>query len=197
LLLAFRSVLVPVKAALMNIVSVCAAYGVVTAVFQWGWGAGLLGLDGPVPIDSYVPMVLFAVLFGLSMDYEVFLLSAIQEHWSRTGDNSVAVRRGLAETGGVITSAALIMVCVFASFILVDNPTVKIFGLGLATAIVVDATIVRCLLVPATMVLLGRWNWWLPHWLDRLLPHVLDHQAATPEPRSPAGVPTLEEAREA
>ncbi|MFL6126323.1 MMPL family transporter [Actinophytocola sp.] len=181
LLLAFRSVLLPVKAALMNILSVCAAYGVVTAVFQWGWGAGLLGLDGPVPIDSYVPMVLFAVLFGLSMDYEVFLLSAIQEHWTRTGDNHVAVRRGLAETGGVITSAALIMVCVFASFVLVDNPTVKIFGLGLATAIIVDATIVRCLLVPATMVLLGRWNWWLPRWLDRLLPHMLDHRAPVPE----------------
>jgi putative drug exporter of the RND superfamily len=197
LLLAFRSVLVPVKAALMNIVSVGAAYGVVTAVFQWGWGAGLLGLDGPVPIDSYVPMVLFAVLFGLSMDYEVFLLSAIQEHWTRTGDNNAAVRRGLAETGGVITSAALIMVCVFASFILVDNPTVKIFGLGLATAIVVDATIVRCLLVPATMVLLGRWNWWLPRGLDRLLPHVLDHQAATPEPPTPATAATLEKAREA
>jgi RND superfamily putative drug exporter len=115
------------------------------------------------------------------MDYEVFLLSAIQEHWTRTGDNSVAVRRGLAETGGVITSAALIMVCVFASFILVDNPTVKIFGLGLATAIVVDATIVRCLLVPATMVLLGRWNWWLPRWLDRLLPHMLDHRTPVPK----------------
>jgi RND superfamily putative drug exporter len=186
LLLAFRSVLLPVKAALMNIVSVCAAYGVVTAVFQWGWGAGLLGLDGPVPIDSYVPMVLFAVLFGLSMDYEVFLLSAIQEHWTRTGDNHVAVRRGLAETGGVITSAALIMVCVFASFILVDNPTVKIFGLGLATAIVVDATVVRCLLVPATMVLLGRWNWWLPHWLDRLLPHMLDHRTPVSQPESRA-----------
>jgi putative drug exporter of the RND superfamily len=183
LLLAFRSVLLPLKAALMNIVSVCAAYGVVTAVFQWGWGAGLLGLDGPVPIDSYVPMVLFAVLFGLSMDYEVFLLSAIQEHWARTGDNGLAVRRGLAETGGVISSAALIMVCVFASFILVDNPTVKIFGLGLATAIVVDATITRCLLVPATMVLLGRWNWWLPRWLDRLLPHILDHRVAGPEPQ--------------
>ncbi|MCE6998313.1 MMPL family transporter [Saccharothrix sp. S26] len=177
LLLAFRSVLLPIKAALMNIVSVCAAYGVVTAVFQWGWGAGLLGLDGPVPIDSYVPMVLFAVLFGLSMDYEVFLLSAIQEHWTRTGDNHVAVRRGLAETGGVITSAALIMVCVFASFVLVDNPTVKIFGLGLATAVVVDATVVRCLLVPATMVLLGRWNWWLPRPLDRLLPRAFDHRA--------------------
>ena len=184
LLLAFRSLLLPVKAALMNIVSVCAAYGVVTAVFQWGWGAGLLGLDGPVPIDSYVPMVLFAVLFGLSMDYEVFLLSSVQEHWTRTGDNRVAVRRGLAETGGVITSAALIMVCVFASFILVDNPMVKIFGLGLATAIVVDATIVRCLLVPATMVLLGRWNWWLPRWLDRLLPHLLDHRASVPEPET-------------
>jgi RND superfamily putative drug exporter len=184
LLLAFRSVLLSVKAALMNIVSVCAAYGVVTAVFQWGWGAGLIGLDGPVPIDSYVPMVLFAVLFGLSMDYEVFLLSAVREHWVRTGDNLAAVRRGLAETGGVITSAALIMVCVFASFVLVDNPTIKIFGLGLAAAIVVDATIVRCLLVPATMVLLGRWNWWLPRWLDRLLPHVLGHRAHAPEPEA-------------
>ncbi len=178
LLLAFRSVLLPVKAALMNLVSVCAAYGVVTAVFQWGWGASLIGLEGPVPIDSYVPMVLFAVLFGLSMDYEVFLLSAVREHWARTGDNLAAVRRGVAETGGVITSAALIMVCVFASFVLVDNPIVKIFGLGLATAIVVDATVVRCLLVPAAMVLLGRWNWWLPRWLDRLLPHLLDHRDA-------------------
>jgi RND superfamily putative drug exporter len=195
LLLAFRSVLLPVKAALMNIVSVGAAYGVVTAVFQWGWGAGLFGLDGPVPIDSYVPMVLFAVLFGLSMDYEVFLLSAIQEHWARTGDNRVAVRRGVAETGGVITAAALIMVCVFASFVLVDNPTVKIFGLGLATAIVVDATITRCLLVPATMVLLGRWNWWLPPWLDRLLPHLLDHRGAVPEPGTRTATATLEDQR--
>nr|WP_143229220.1 MMPL family transporter [Actinophytocola xanthii] len=175
LLLAFRSILLPLKAALMNLVSVCAAYGVVTAVFQWGWGASLLGLDGPMPIDSYVPMVLFAVLFGLSMDYEVFLLSAVREHWRRDGDNDAAVRRGVAETGGVITSAALIMVCVFASFVLVGEPQVKVFGVGLATAIIVDATIVRCLLVPATMVLLGRWNWWLPRWLDRLLPRVLDH----------------------
>ncbi|WP_459723190.1 MMPL family transporter [Actinophytocola sp. KF-1] len=180
LLLAFRSLLLPVKAALMNLVSVCAAYGVVTAVFQWGWGASLLGLDGPVPIDSYVPMVLFAVLFGLSMDYEVFLLSAVREHWLRTGDNHAAVRRGTAETGGVITSAALIMVCVFASFVLVGDPVVKIFGLGLATAIIVDATVVRCLLVPATMVLLGRWNWWLPRWLDRALPRVLDHAPPSP-----------------
>jgi RND superfamily putative drug exporter len=187
LLFAFRSLLLPIKAALMNLVSVCAAYGVVTAVFQWGWGATLLGLEGPVPIDSYVPMVLFAVLFGLSMDYEVFLLSAVQEHWARTADNRTAVRRGVAETGGVITSAALIMVCVFASFVLVDNPIVKIFGLGLATAIVVDATVVRCLLVPATMVLLGRWNWWLPHWLDRLLPHFLDHRDTDMSTTRPPG----------
>ncbi len=190
LLLAFRSLLLPVKAALMNLVSVCAAYGVVTAVFQWGWGASLIGLDGPVPIDSYVPMVLFAVLFGLSMDYEVFLLSAVREHWLRTGDNHAAVRRGTAETGGVITSAALIMVCVFASFVLVGDPVVKIFGLGLATAIIVDATVVRCLLVPATMVLLGRWNWWLPRWLDRALPRVLDH---APPTSAPARVPSMAE----
>jgi RND superfamily putative drug exporter len=188
LLLVFRSLLLPLKAAVMNLLSVCAAYGVVTAVFQWGWGTSLLGLDGPVPIDSYVPMVLFAVLFGLSMDYEVFLLTAIGEHWARTGDDRAAIRRGLAETGGVITSAALIMVCVFASFVLVDSPTVKIFGLGLASAVIVDATVIRCLLVPATMVLLGRWNWWLPAWLDRWLPHVLDHRTPAPAPPEPEPV---------
>jgi RND superfamily putative drug exporter len=178
LLIAFRSLVLPLKAAAMNLISVAAAYGVVTAVFQWGWGSRLLGLEGPVPIDSYVPMVLFAVLFGLSMDYEVFLLSAIREHWQRNRDNTAATRRGMAETGGVITSAALIMVCVFASFVLAPDPTVKIFGLGLATAIIVDATIVRCLLVPATMTLLGRWNWWLPAPIDRVLPHFLEHRTA-------------------
>lgn len=162
LMVAFRSVVLPLKAAAMDLVSVVAAYGVVTAVFEWGWGAGLLGLDGPVAIDSYVPMLLFAVLFGLSMDYEVFLLSAIRDHWRETGDTSVAVRRGLASTGRIITAAATIMLAVFGSFVLVDDPVIKVFGVGLAVAVVVDATVVRCVLGPAVMVLAGRWNWWMP-----------------------------------
>ena len=172
LMLAYRSLLIPVKAAAMNLLSIAAAYGVVTMVFQWGWGAHLIGLSGPVPIDSYVPMMIFAVLFGLSMDYEVFLLTAFREQWERTGDMKVSVRRGLADTGRIVTAAALIMVVVFGSFILSSDPTVKIFGVGLATAVAVDATIVRCLLVPAIMVLAARGTWWLPGWLDRLLPHV-------------------------
>ncbi|MEU4236434.1 MMPL family transporter [Actinoplanes sp. NPDC026619] len=159
---AFRAPVVAAKAALMNLLSVGAAYGVLTAVFQWGWGVRLTGLDGPVPIEAYVPMMLFALLFGLSMDYEVFLLTAVRESWVRTGDNARSVRDGLAGTGVVITSAALIMVCVFASFVLSSDPIVKMIGLGLAVAIAVDATVIRGLLVPATMALLGRANWWTP-----------------------------------
>ncbi|GAB7044557.1 MULTISPECIES: MMPL family transporter [Catenuloplanes] len=161
-LVAFRAPVVAAKAAAMNLLSVAAAYGALTAVFQWGWGAELIGLDGPVPIEAYVPMMLFALLFGLSMDYEVFLLTAVREHWERTGDNRRAVRDGLAETGVVITSAALIMVCVFASFVLGDEPVIKMMGLGLAVAITVDATVIRGLLVPAVMTLLGAANWWTP-----------------------------------
>lgn len=172
LMLAYRSLLIPFKAAMMNLISIAAAYGVVTAVFQWGWGAHLIGVDAPVPIESYVPMMMFAVLFGLSMDYEVFLLTAFREHWERCGDMHIAVRRGLADTGRLVTSAALIMVAVFGSFILSDNTTVKIFGVGLATAVLVDASIVRCLLVPAIMVLAAKGTWWLPGWLDRLLPQL-------------------------
>jgi RND superfamily putative drug exporter len=154
----------------MDLISVAAAYGVVVAVFEWGWGVTWLGLDGPIAIDSYVPMMMFAVLFGLSMDYEVFLLSAIREHRIASGDTLVAVRRGLAETGGIITAAALIMVAVFSSFVLMNDPVVKVFGLGLAVAVVVDATLVRCILVPALMVLLGEANWWLPRWMGGGLP---------------------------
>jgi RND superfamily putative drug exporter len=172
LMLAYRSLVIPLKAAAMNLLSISAAYGVVVAVFQWGWGAELIGLDGPVPIESYVPMMMFAVLFGLSMDYEVFLLTAFTEHFQRSGDIVTAVRRGLADTGQLITAAALIMVVVFASFILPDNAIVKMFGVGLATAVLVDATIVRCVLVPSLMVLAARWTWWLPGWLDRALPHL-------------------------
>ena len=162
LLLAFRSVLLPLKAALCNLLSVAAAYGVVTFIFQEGHGASLIGLDGPVPIVSYVPLLMFAILFGLSMDYEVFLLSQIQEHFELDGDTRKAVVDGLATTGRVITSAALIMVCVFSSFVLNGNVVVKQFGVGLAVAIAIDATLVSCLLVPAIMTLLGDSCWWIP-----------------------------------
>jgi putative drug exporter of the RND superfamily len=172
LLLAFRSILLPVKAALANLLSVAAAYGVVTFVFQEGHGASLLGLEGAVPIASYVPLLMFAILFGLSMDYEVFLLTQIQEHYKQSGDPHDAVVRGLASTGRVITSAALIMVFVFASFVLNGSAIVKEFGVGLAAAIAIDATIVRCLAVPAVMALLGNAAWWLPKWLDRVLPRI-------------------------
>jgi RND superfamily putative drug exporter len=170
LLLLFRSVLVPLKAALMNLLSVGAAYGVLVMVFEWGWGAHLIGLESTVPILSFIPLFMFAILFGLSMDYEVFLLSRVREEFDRTGDNDAAVVRGQAGTARTITSAALIMVAVFGGFVLGDDPLTKMMGLGLATAIAVDATVVRLVLVPATMTLLGRANWWLPAWLDRLLP---------------------------
>jgi RND superfamily putative drug exporter len=172
LLLAFRSLLVPLKAAAMNLLSVAAAYGVVTAVFQLGWGSSLIGLDHAIPIVSFVPLLMFAILFGLSMDYEVFLLTQMREHYKQHDDEKEAVIEGLANTGRVITSAAAIMVCVFTSFVLNGNPVVKEFGVGLAVAIAIDSTLVRCLLVPAIMVLLGRRAWWLPRWMDRIVPHV-------------------------
>jgi RND superfamily putative drug exporter len=172
LLLAFRSLLIPVKAAAMNLLSVAASYGVVTAVFQWGWGVSLIGLDHSIPIVSFVPLLMFAILFGLSMDYEVFLLTQMREHYKASGDPKQAVVEGLANTGRVITSAAAIMVCVFTSFVLNGNPIVKEFGVGLAVAIAIDSTLVRCLLVPAVMVLAGKLMWWLPGRLDRRLPHI-------------------------
>jgi len=172
LLLAFRSLLVPLKAAAMNLLSVAAAYGVLTAVFQLGWGSSLIGLDHPIPIVSFVPLLMFAILFGLSMDYEVFLLTRMREHYKQTGKADRAVIEGLANTGRVITSAAAIMVCVFTSFVLNGNPLVKEFGVGLAVAIAIDATLVRCLLVPAIMVLLDKRAWWLPNWMERWVPHI-------------------------
>jgi putative drug exporter of the RND superfamily len=172
LFLAFRSILVPIKAAAMNLLSVAAAYGVVTAVFQLGWGSSLIGLDHSIPIVSFVPLLMFAILFGLSMDYEVFLLTQMREHYKQHGDASRAVVEGLANTGRVITSAAAIMVCVFTSFVLNGNPLVKEFGVGLAVAIAIDATLVRCLLVPSVMVLLGKRAWWMPRWLDRIVPKI-------------------------
>jgi RND superfamily putative drug exporter len=162
LMVEFRSLLVPLKAAIMNLLSIGAAYGAIVAIFQWGWGAGLIGVPERVAIEAYVPMMLFAILFGLSMDYEVFLLSRIREAFLRGVDARRSVEVGLSQTARVITAAALIMITVFASFVLVDNVVVKMFGVGLAVAVLVDATIVRLMLVPATMVLLGRANWWFP-----------------------------------
>ncbi|MBL7499908.1 MMPL family transporter [Frankia sp. CNm7] len=172
LLVVFRSPLVALKAAVMNMLSIAAAYGVIVAVFQWGWGAELLGLPHAVPMSSWLPLLMFAVLFGLSMDYEVFLLSRIREDWLATGDARGSVVRGLAKTGRVITSAGLIMIAVFAGFALDPDVTVKMIGLGMAVAVLVDMTIIRMVLVPATMALLGRANWWLPGWLDRILPRL-------------------------
>ncbi|MCX5380333.1 MMPL family transporter [Streptomyces sp. NBC_00091] len=170
LMLVFRSILVPLKAVLLNLLSIGAAYGIMVAVFQWGWGGALIGLEATVPIVSFIPTFLFAILFGLSMDYEVFLLSRVREEYLRTGDNGTAIVEGVSGTARIITSAALIMVAVFLSFAVAEDPSTKMFGLGLATAIFIDATVVRMVLVPATMTLLGRTNWWLPKWLDRMLP---------------------------
>jgi putative drug exporter of the RND superfamily len=189
LMVVFRSVAVPLKAVIMNLLSIGGAYGVIVAVFQWGWLGGFLGLEGTYLIASPLPAIFFAVLFGLSMDYEVFLVSRIREAYNVTGDNTEAVARGLAATGRVITSGALIMMCVFTAFVASPDPFVKMIGLGLATAILLDATVVRMILVPATMALLGRANWWLPGWLDRMLPHLsLDGEPIVLEP-SPVPVP--------
>ena len=200
----FRSVVVPVKAAAMNLLSIGASYGVLTAAFQWGWATDLLGLDHATPVSSWVPILMFAILFGLSMDYEVFLLSRIREDWLATGEARASVVRGLASTGRVISAAAAIMVAVFLGFATETDVVVKMLGFGMAVAIVLDATVVRMVLVPATMAMLGRLNWWLPGWLDRLLPTVeaetsnalwdeLDavEPGSAPsgtDPRTPAGV---------
>jgi RND superfamily putative drug exporter len=172
LMVVFRSVAVPLKAAVMNLLSIGAAYGVVVAIFQWGWLKDLFGLEGTSLIASPLPAIFFAVLFGLSMDYEVFLLSRMREAYDATGNNAESVARGMAATGRVITSAMLIMTAVFLGFVANPSALAKMLGVGLSAAIVLDATIVRMVLVPATMALLGRANWWLPGWLDRRLPHV-------------------------
>jgi RND superfamily putative drug exporter len=185
LMVVFRSLLVPLKAVIMNLLSIGAAYGVIVALFQWGWLSDLTSVE-PGPIETWVPMMLFAVVFGLSMDYEVFLLSRVREEWRRSGDSRTSVADGLAATAKVITAAAAIMVVVFGSFMLEFERTMKMMGTGLATAILFDATIVRLLLVPATMELLGDRNWWLPRWLDRLLPD-LDVEGHV-EPRREEGV---------
>jgi RND superfamily putative drug exporter len=187
LLLAFRSVVIPVTAAVMNLLAAGAAFGVVVAVFQWGWGSDAIGLGRPGPIESFLPVMLIAILFGLSMDYQVFLVSRIHEEWLRTRDTAQAVRAGQASTGRVITAAAAIMVFVFLAFVLEGRRPIGEFGLGLAVAILLDALLLRTILVPAVMHLLGDRNWWLPGWLDRLLPHV-SVDAVELKPPAPAVV---------
>ena len=183
LMVVFRSLLVPLKAVIMNLLSIGAAYGVIVALFQWGWLRDLTGIQ-PGPIETWVPMMLFAIVFGLSMDYEVFLLSRVREEWHRTGDSREAVADGLAATAKVITAAAAIMVVVFGSFMFEFERTIKMMGIGLATAVLFDATIVRMVLVPATMELLGDRNWWLPRWLERHLPQLDVEGHTTPTTHS-------------
>jgi RND superfamily putative drug exporter len=188
LMVMLRSLLLPVKAVVMNLLSIGAAYGVLVAVFQWGWLEGLLGLRELGALDTLTPPLVLAVVFGLSMDYEVFLLSRIKERYEVHGDNRRAVAEGLASSAGTITSAAVIMVAVFAVFVLTGVPSIQQLGLGTAVAIAIDATLVR--LVPAAMELMGRWNWWLPGWLDRILPHVgLEGTAPAEPPRDGATEP--------
>jgi uncharacterized membrane protein YdfJ with MMPL/SSD domain len=186
LMIAFRSLLVPLKAVICNLLAVGASFGIITAVFQWGWGLEILGLSnsyGTVPVASYVPLLMFAVLFGLSTDYEVFLISQIFQAHAAGQDPSQAVRTGVGTSARVITAAAVIMVTVFLSFLLHPDPTIKEFGVGLSIAIILDTTIVRLVIVPSTMVLLGTWNWWLPRWLQ-WLPH-----AGLDEGAEPAAIP--------
>ncbi len=192
LIIAFRTVVVPPQAAVMNLLSIGAAYGVLTAIFQYGWLSGLIGLPGPVPIVSYVPLFMFAILFGLSMDYEVFLVSQIEEHVHEGQDNKTSVVSGLVTSARVITAAALIMVFVFGSFVLNGDPTVKQFGIGLAVAVILDATVVRCLLVPALMVVMGNANWYMPRWLDRIVPRLSIEGAAFFAARDHVGTPAPE-----
>ncbi|WP_439080501.1 MMPL family transporter [Streptomyces sp. WL006] len=187
ILVVFRGLLVAVKAAVLNVLSIAASYGVVVAVFQWGWGGPALGVSGEVPIESYVPMMMFAIVFGLSMDYEIFLLSRIHEAWVRTGDPRASVAHALEITARVITCAALIMVSVFAAFVISDDIVVKMLGLGLAASVLIDATVVRLLLVPAVMTLLGRAAWWIPGPLDRVLPRLDAEGGARPPERTGGG----------
>jgi RND superfamily putative drug exporter len=199
LLVAFRSIVIPLKAILMNLLSVGAAYGLVTLVSLKGWGADLLGFQQVPVVEQWVPLLLFAVLFGLSMDYQVFLLSRIKEAWDRTGDNTAAVTEGVGATAGIITGAALIMVAVFAGFAAGDLVMFQQMGFGLAVAVLLDATLIRTVLVPAAMKLLGRWNWYLPSWLE-WLPHLsIEGTPAAPlaGPSTPtSGGPGLEPAEE-
>jgi RND superfamily putative drug exporter len=196
LALVFRSIVIPATAALMNMLSIAAAFGIVVAVFQHGTLGSLFGVNRPGPIDAFLPVMMFAILFGLSMDYEVFLISRVHEEWLKSGDNRTAVRNGLAATGKTITAAALIMILVFGSFILGGQPVIKVFGLGLAAGILVDAIIIRMAIVPAVMFLLGRSNWWFPRRLDRVLPRLSVDPENAAAGKEPAGSGDAVDARE-
>jgi RND superfamily putative drug exporter len=188
LAMVFRSIVIPLTAAVMNLLSIGAAFGVLVAVFQWGWLGSVFQIGSPGPIAAFLPVMLFAILFGLSMDYEVFLITRIREEYVRSGDNATAVRRGLAATGKTITAAALIMILVFGSFILGGLLVIKQFGLGLAAGILMDAVLIRMAIVPAVMFMLGKANWWFPGWLDRILPHVsVDPELEADSPGRPGG----------
>jgi RND superfamily putative drug exporter len=186
LMAVFRSLVIPLMAAVMNLLSVAAAFGVVVAVFQWGWGSELIGVDRTGPIEAFLPVMVFAILFGLSMDYEVFLVSRIYEEWHKRGDNREAITHGLAATGRTITAAAAIMMLVFGAFVLGGERVIKLFGIGLASAVFLDALIVRSVLVPGLMLTVGKANWWLPSWLDRLLPRLNVEGDAQPHEPPPS-----------
>jgi len=191
LVIAFRSLVIPLTAAIMNLLSIAAAFGIMVAAFEWGWGSSVIPIGNPGPIETFLPVMMFAILFGLSMDYEVFLITRIQEEYAKTGDNSTAVRNGLAATGKTITAAALIMILVFGAFILGGIRVIKEFGLGLAGGIMIDAVIIRMAVVPSVMILIGKANWWLPKWLE-WLPHVTvdpkEAAASVPPGPPPAAV---------
>ena len=191
LMMIFRSVLVPLKAVIMNVLASAAAFGILALAANGGWFGELVGIPAETPVPIQLPIGIFAILFGLSMDYEVFLLSRIKEEYDKTGDNAVAVADGLAKSARVITAGAAVMVTVFSSFALGDAVIPKMFGIGLASAILIDATVIRMVLVPATMELMGDRNWWLPGWLDRLLPHLrLEGSDETSDP-DPSGEPPV------
>jgi RND superfamily putative drug exporter len=194
LMILFRSIFVPIKAALLNVLSVGASYGVVVAVFQWGWASDLIGVESTVPINPLAPMLMFAILFGLSMDYEVFLISRVREQFLHHGDARRAIVEGVGSTARVITSAALIMISVFGAFILASEVTTKLFGVGLALAVLLDVTLVRMILVPAAMSLLGNRAWWLPGWLETRLP-AIDIEGQPSVDQSEPSTPTSDRER--
>ncbi len=172
LLVAFRSAVVPLTAAVMNLLAAGASFGVVVAFFQWGWGSDALGLGKAGPVEAFLPVMMLAILFGLSMDYQVFLVSRMHEEWVHTRNNRRAVTFGQAATGRVITAAATIMICVFLAFVFGGQRVIAEFGVGLASAVFIDAFVLRTVLVPALMHMFGKANWWLPRWIDRRLPHL-------------------------
>jgi RND superfamily putative drug exporter len=194
LMAVFRSLVIPLMAAVMNLLSVAAAFGVVVAVFQWGWGAELIGVSRNGPIEAFLPVMVFAILFGLSMDYEVFLVSRIYEEWHKRRDNREAIVHGLAATGRTITAAAAIMVLVFGAFVLGGERVIKLFGIGLASAVLLDALIVRSVLIPGLMLVVGKWNWWLPAWLERVLPRLNVEGSTGEPPPAPPQKPAVPEA---